>query len=187
MRPSIADKDKPLLFFLLKIGILYGIWYLLYELWIKPDGSFDHIITEYITQSMIFMLNHSGFLSHYTIAEKLGETYIFIEPFLLPVVRVGASCNGLEPLVLFAVFITAYPGKASLKLAYIPAGLLVIHGINILRNYILTIMAYYKSEYYDLFHRYVFVIFVYLIIFGFWMLWVNRLSKIRAKPNEQQQ
>lgn len=177
MKPIISDKDKPLLYFLLKIGILYGIWYLLYELWIKPAGSFDHIITEYITQSMVFMLNHTGYISHYTIAQKLGETYLFIEPQLLPVVRVGASCNGLEPLVLFGVFIMAYPGKMWLKWIYIPSGLILIHGINILRNYILTLMAYYHNPNYDLFHRYVFVIVVYLIIFGFWVLWTNYFSK----------
>jgi exosortase/archaeosortase family protein len=112
----------------------------------------------------------------YTPARKIGETYLFIVGTSKPLVRIGASCNGLEPLVLFAIFIIAYPGKTLHKLWFIPSGIVIIHLINIIRNYVLTLMVYFKMPSFDFFHRYVFVILVYLIIFGFWMLWVNHFS-----------
>ena len=167
---------KSLLKFLLLISASYGLWFICYEYYLKPSGHLDHIITEYVTIGICHLLDISGYISHYTIALKHGETYIFVEPFVLPTVRVGASCNGLELLVLFSLFIICYPGQSMVKIPFVVFGNLLIHGINILRNYWLTLMTMQHSPFYDLFHRYIFIFMVYGAIFVLWILWTNHFS-----------
>jgi len=185
LKSTLSDNDKSLLFFLAKIGSLYLLWYIVFEFFIKNDGRLDQIITQNISMGIVWLMQHSGIDMYYTLARKIGETYLFIAGTNKPLVRIGASCNGLEPLILFSIFIIAYPGKIMHKLWFIPSGIIIIHFINIIRNYVLTLMVYFRMPSFDLFHRYVFVILVYLIIFGFWMLWVNIFSLKGLKNNKK--
>jgi exosortase/archaeosortase family protein len=127
------------------------------------------------------LLNLGGYDSYYTIGKKLGETYIFLNDDILPTVRIGAACNGLEMLVIFSFFIAWYPGNKYVKLGFIGAGLLLIHSLNILRNFVLTILAINRSIYFELFHRYIFIFLIYGTIFILWMIWANYLSKYKIK------
>lgn len=176
---------KPLFQFLLIISLCYGAWFLCYEFYFKPKGNLDHVVTEYVTLGICNMLKITGYDCHYTIALKPGETYIFIAPQVLPAVRVGASCNGLELLVLFSLFILCYPGNFLIKIPYLVVGNLMIHGINILRNYWLTLMSVHHFPGYDLFHRYIFIFMVYGSIFGLWILWTNKLSLLKIKHEKK--
>lgn len=173
--------NKTLLRFLVLTTLLYAVWLVSYELLIKPSGTFDHLITENITYFICRLLDLTGYPTHYTIAGKPGETYIFLIPHTKPLIRVGASCNGLELLVLFAIFIVCYPGKWKQKAWFIPVGLLFIHVLNIIRNYILTLMEIHKSPYFEFFHRYVFIFMVYGMIFLLWMWWADRQQKTTRK------
>ncbi len=184
MKSTLSNNDKTLLLFLIKIASLYLFWYVCYEFYLKTDGRLDQIITRNISEGIIHLMQFTGLDFYYTNARKIGETYLFIAGQLKPLVRIGSSCNGLEPIILFAIFIIAYPGKLTHKLWFIPAGVIVIHLVNIIRNYVLTLMVYYKMPSFDFFHRYVFVILVYLLIFGFWMLWVNKFSLKGLKSND---
>ncbi|MES2691368.1 MAG: archaeosortase/exosortase family protein [Bacteroidota bacterium] len=175
--------NKKLLKFLLFTFALYGLWLLGYELFIKPSGNFDHLITENITYFICLLLDITGYQTHYTLAEKWGETYIFLIPQTNPLIRVGASCNGLELLVLFTIFIICYPGPLKNKAWFIPLGLLIIHVLNILRNYTLTLMQIHKSPYFEFFHRYIFIFMVYGVIFLLWMWWAN-IQQAKTAKNE---
>lgn len=159
------------------------LWFGLYELWIKPNGKLDHLLTENISIICCYLLNLCDYNAYYTIGKKLGETYIFFGNDILPTVRIGASCNGLEMLVIFSVFIICYPGNKWLKTGFVSLGILCIHGLNILRNYVLILLAMHRSVYFELFHRYIFILLIYGIIFLLWMWWANILSNLYPKGN----
>jgi len=169
--------NKPLFKFLLLISLSYSAWFILYEFKLKPQGKLDHFVTEYVTIGICNILNHTDHPCHYTIALKFGETYIFTDDRILPAVRVGASCNGLELLVLYALFIICYPGRWKYKIPFILIGLILIHLLNILRNYWLTLMSLNHSSWYEVSHRYLFIFMVYGFIFSLWMLWAIKFSK----------
>lgn len=166
--------NKKLLKFLFFTFALYGVWLLLYELVLKSPGYLDQLITENITYCICLLLDLTGYEVHYSIANKLGETFIYLNNSTFPLIRVGASCNGLELLVLFTIFIVCYEGRWLNKLWFISLGLLTIHLLNIMRNYILTLMEIHKSPYFEFFHRYVFIFVVYGAIFLLWMWWAGR-------------
>jgi len=177
-------KEKKLIqFLLLSIG-LYFLWFGLYEFYLKNEGHLDQVITENITIVMTFFLKLTGFDVHYMNSYKLGETYVFLGQNKYPFLRVGASCNGLELLVLFTIFIICYPGSSKYKIPYIIVGNICIHILNIFRNYVLAILSIHKSEYFDLFHRYIFIFMVYGFVFWLWIFWSNKFSKLK-KQDEQ--
>lgn len=166
--------SKQLVRFLLLTFLLYGGWLMVYELLIRPSGQLDHIITENISYFICLGLDTLGYIPHYQIAEKPGETFIFLAGNTFPVIRVGASCNGLELLVLFSIFIICYPGTLKRKVIFTGLGLLVIHILNITRNIILTVMAIHHSAYFEFFHRYIFIFMVYGAIFLMWLWWAKQ-------------
>lgn len=91
-------------------------------------------------------------------------------------VWVGSNCNAISLFTLFSVFIIAYPGPWKHKAWYIPAGILAIHLINILRVIALAIIANYNPYLLDFNHTYTFTFLVYGFIFLLWILWVNWYS-----------
>jgi exosortase/archaeosortase family protein len=160
---------------------LYLVWFGLYEFILKPNGKLDHLLSEYISIVTCYLLNLSDYQAYYTIGKKLGETYVFIGDGIMPIVRIGASCNGLEMLVIFSIFIACYPGNRMLKFVFMLGGIFLLHSLNIFRNYILTLLAINRSSYFELFHRYVFIFLIYGVIFLLWMWWANRLSHLYLK------
>lgn len=169
--------QRQLIRFLITVGVLCCGWFIGYEFFIKPQGTVDSYITHWVTVGVNHMLNLSGYRSHYVVSAILGNAYLYIEPYVRPVVRVGASCNGLELFALFACFMIAYPGKKMHKVLFISCGLLIIHIANLFRTYWLVLLAYHRSPYYELFHRYIFIFFIYGLVFGLWMVWANTFSK----------
>jgi exosortase family protein XrtF len=163
---------------------LYVVWFGLYEFVLKPNGRLDHFLTENISIAVCYLLRFMGYEAHYTIARKLGETYIFIGDDILPIVRIGASCNGLEMLMIFAIFIVCYPGNPFIKALFVTGGILFIHVLNIIRNFVLVQLAISRSAFFELFHRYIFIFFIYGVIFLLWMWWANRLSKLYSRIEE---
>lgn len=170
-------KQNKLFLFIFLFGTSLALWLFVYEFFLKPISIPDKHLTAILTKAVCMIIELTGKECYYTDALTPGDKYIFISPFEKKVIRIGNSCNGLELYTLFVLFLVAYPGKWLVKLRFILLGLIIIFVVNTLRTYWLTMMAYYKYPHYDLFHRYIFIILVYGIVFGLWMLWANRYSK----------
>lgn len=94
-------------------------------------------------------------------------------------VGVGDECNALVLIALFAGFILAYPGDWRMKALTIPAGMLAIYSLNVLRVVALGLLFIWSPATVDFHHKVTFYIIVYGFIFGLWMLWAKRLSHIQ--------
>ncbi len=171
-------KSNPILIrFLVIMGSLTAVFFGLYEYWLKETGIIDFYLTNWVSSGICGLLSLTGKEAYFLPGEKLGETLIYIAPYTKSIVKVGASCNGLELFMLFLFFIIAYPGKVKYKIPYIAIGGIIVHIINLLRSYWLTLMAYYQYPHYNLFHRYIFIFMIYGAVFILWMVWANKLSK----------
>lgn len=94
---------------------------------------------------------------------------------------VGDGCSGLELFLLFAGFILIMPGKPLHKLWFMPAGLLLILMLNIVRIISLVLIHHYRPSWLYFNHKYTFVVLVYSVVFLLWMFWVNRFSPSAGK------
>lgn len=172
-------KQSKLVVFLVLFVSLCSVWFVTYEFFLKPQGTLDTYLTEWVSYGTNTLLHVFGFSSYYLPAPKPGNTLMFISPIVKPIVRIGASCNGQELFVLFTLFICAYPGNWKIKIPYIIIGILIIHVANILRTFSLVILAYHKSPYYNFFHRYIFIFLIYGLVFLMWKHWTTRYGQLK--------
>ncbi len=172
--PTIPSRaGNQLLFRFLAVAIIiYLIWFFGYEQWLAQDRRLDNYLCTQITAAAVWCLQLANFqaaISPYAanLITMNGQ----------PAVVVGPPCNGLVLYALFAGFVVAFPGPWQRKLWYIPVGIVVIWGLNVLRVAALAVNQYYAHASVDFNHHYTFTFVVYAFIFGLWMLWAQRLSR----------
>jgi exosortase family protein XrtF len=169
-------KQNPTALFLLKALGLYLAWYLLYELWLHPNGYVDRLVID----NIIFFGN--------IILQALGYRTIPTPPASDHIRTVGIDgthglwvgdpCNGITLFALFIGFIIAYPGNKKKKLFYSLFGVATIHLLNIIRVVTLSIITLKAPETLYFNHTYTFTIIVYGYVFLLWILWANKYSKL---------
>lgn len=103
-------------------------------------------------------------------------------------VAVEGSCSGLKQFYQWTVLMILFPGPWKKKLWYIPMGLLIIHIVNIFRIVILSIVVVHWPQHWDTIHMWILRPFFYVVIFGMWVVWVERIrggenAKVRASEN----
>jgi len=92
-------------------------------------------------------------------------------------VGVNMSCSGFKQLLQLFILFLVYPGPLKHKFWYIPMGLVIIYLVNLLRIVTLAIVVNNRPEYFDFTHDYVVRPFFYVVIFGLWVVWVERFRK----------
>lgn len=156
--------------FLIRVSILYSSWLVLYYAFIIPDGKLNHFLTQRVIDGTVLGLELLGY-------DTNGQNdLIFIDG--QAVVLVADACNGLELFVLFAGFIVAFPGKILYKMIFIPAGIFLIFGINILREIALSLNYKFFQETFELNHKYTYVLIVYFFVFLIWRFWLKNFSAL---------
>ncbi len=168
---ALADLTKnPVFRFLAKFLAFYLLWYVLYEFLINPWGELDRLVINnsiFFTDHLLHLFGYKTFMSNDPTIRTIGVDGSHG-------IWIGDPCNGLALFSLFTCFMLALPGPWKHKTWFIPAGILVIHFLNILRITALCIIAYYSPEWLAFNHTYTFTILVYAFIFYFWILWVQR-------------
>jgi exosortase/archaeosortase family protein len=96
-----------------------------------------------------------------------GEGYVSVVP----------ECTSLKQWMHWMVIMAFFPGPWKHKLWYIPAGILIIHGVNIFRITGLTLVQIPFPGHFHFFHDYFFKTLFYLVIFGMWVVWVERFRR----------
>jgi exosortase family protein XrtF len=161
-------------FFILKAGVLYGFCYFLYEFIVKRNTRGDQLFIREIINLCKWIFDVMGYK---TFASKEVNDFQVFGIDGSNGVWIGGPCNGITLMFLFAIFVIAYPGNFKNKLWYVPLGIIIVHTINIMRIVGLALIAYYDYSYLDFNHTYTFTFLAYSVVFGLWMLWVNKFSK----------
>lgn len=157
--------------FLLKVVGIYVIWYIIYELWLLPDGRLDQwLVLNIIDISSNFLL--------------LMEYDVFWDGRIIGLagtsgVQLVNGCSGISAIGLFIGFVVAYPGRWIPRICFVIIGMGVIYLTNIVRIVVLVITQKYWPEMFGFTHDYSTTAIFYLIIFLLWMVWIN-LSDRRA-------
>jgi exosortase family protein XrtF len=167
---SFSFLKNPVVRFLLLVFSLYVVWYLIYNLWLQPDGRLDLAVIDLTVFLSKNILEGFGY-AVYTGADRLigidGASGLWI----------GDNCNGITLFSLFAWFVIAYKGRIKYKLIYIPIGIILIQLLNVLRVVVLAILDTHSRSWTEFNHTYTFTIVIYGFIFLLWMTWVNRFSE----------
>ena len=174
--PPVKAQKRVIFFIASAIG-LYLVWYILYELWLLPHSGLNQWLNHQTAQAGTGLLRLFGFNT------SVQKSDIFLNNRRL--LHIGNPCNALEFFALFSGFIMLFPGPWKVKFLFIPAGILLIFLLNIARVALLVVNYHYSHRTFDFNHKYTYSFFIYLVIFGMWMLWVNRFAtRITLKQQE---
>ena len=151
--------------FFLKIAAFFLLWYILYDLWIMPNGWIDEPLSVNIASIT------AGLLSAF------GET-VFLYDRVVGIlgsagVEIVDGCNGISAIGLFLAFILAFPGPRLPRLLFSIFGIAIIYLSNILRVTVLAYTQAYWPDGFNFTHDYSTTTIFYIIIFGLWVIWAN--------------
>ncbi len=169
---SFLETHRALSLFLLKMAAVYAVWFVLYDLWLLPDGRLDTWLSTSVaswTGSVIRPFYPETLVDARTVWAKPGIG-IFIEN----------GCNGLSALSLFVGFVVAYPGTWARRAWFIPMGLASIVVTNIVRCAVLLVVSDKWPQIFGEVHALHALFVFYLVIFGLWVLWANYGGSERA-------
>ena len=178
---------RPFLLFLVKFFSVYFVLTFSYKYYLNHFDSaflfqvdgFTQLVANQVNYVLMFLGYDSSIVSHTNEASiKLILNQIFVA-------RVVEGCNALSVMILFAAFIVAFSGRWIHTILFIIVGCLLIHILNVVRIVMLSIALLQYPEQEHLLHGVVFPLFIYGVVFGLWVIWVNKFSlHVRKNPSE---
>lgn len=161
--PSLKSLPDTYRFVLIGL-VIYLIWFVVYDLWLLPDGRVDTALSVFVAEVSALLLRVFGatVFQEGRIIGLEGHRGLYVED----------GCNGLSTLGLFLGFIMAYPGSNRQRAWFIPAGIGVIVVVNIVRIVLLAVVQAHFPAFFDAIHYYAVAPF-YLVVFGLWVLWAR--------------
>lgn len=161
--------------FLGKVLAFYVAWYMLYDLWLLPNGTVDEWLSLNVATVSTSLLEIIGF-----------EVVLDERTLMLPGVAgiyIADGCNGLSTLGLFVGFVLAYPGSAVRRIWFIPFGIFVIYGTNVVRVMIMLLTQKYWPAAFGPLHGFGLTTIFYVVVFCLWVLWVNYGGSPSSSPS----
>ena len=159
--------------FVAKMVAVYAVWFVVYDLWLLPDGTLDRVLSEFVASAT------GAVLAPFYATVVDGRT-VWATPASGVVIENG--CNGLSALSLFVGFVVAYPGSWARRALFIPLGLAAIVLTNIARCAALLVVSDLWPSAFGQVHGFHALFVFYLAIFGLWVVWANWGGSPRAAP-----
>lgn len=151
--------------FLVKVFCIYLVWYLVYELWILPNGIIDEPLSKNIASVSAGILTFFG-----------EDVFLYgrvVGLYGTPGGEIVDGCNGIAAIGLFLGFIYAYPGSWMPRIYFSIFGIAVIYLVNVARIVGLSYIQLYWPSGFDFTHDYSTTAIFYFVIFILWMIWAN--------------
>jgi exosortase/archaeosortase family protein len=92
-------------------------------------------------------------------------------------VNLGAPCNGLSLMYVYAAFLLAFPLSFRKKLPWLVLGLPLIQLLNLLRIVALLLLSLYRPTSLEFNHDYTFTLIMYGLIFLSWYVYIRMNSE----------
>ena len=97
---------------------------------------------------------------------------------------INTGCSGFKQFLQAFFLYLLYPGKVKHKLWFVPLAMGLMHVANIIRLTGVGLTIYWRPEWFDFSHDYIFRFTFYLILFLLWIWWEEKY-RLRAKTNEK--
>jgi exosortase/archaeosortase family protein len=159
-------------------AVLIISFHYLYLLWIRYDFyPFKTQVDQLFVFASGILFNQSSWLVEHVfhLNYKLEGQNILIlsRSGEWGFVGVSPDCTSLKQWLHWIFLMVLFPGPWKHKLWYIPAGIVVIHFVNIIRIVGLSLVLVPWPQHFNFFHDYIFKTFFYFMIFLMWVIWVE--------------
>ena len=143
----------------------YAVWFVVYDLWLLPQGSLDAALSHGVARTSGFLAGLVGLPAEVAgrVVRLEGSEGVYIED----------GCNGLSTLGLFVGFVIAYPGAWRRRWVYLAFGVATVLVANVLRVVGLVALQAYWPSAFDAVHTFGATTFFYVVVFGLWVGWAH--------------
>jgi exosortase family protein XrtF len=170
---------RPTIFFLLRFVSLYLLTNVLYGVYITAYHPKPDPVTHMVTVQTAAVLRATGWE---VMAEdeysKPITNLLYNDQAILAVYE---GCNGVNTMLIFVAFIVAFGPWRKPMLWFIPAGIVIVHLMNLLRISVLFFVSRTMPDAMYFFHKYLFTAFLYAVIFVLWIIWIRKFT--RTQPH----
>lgn len=177
---SFSIKEfKPTILFLVKFVGIYLTGNFLYGMYVTAYEPTPDPVTHWVSNHTAAVLTSCGWPVITADRPDRPTTKLLYEKRAILAVYEG--CNGINVMIIFLAFILAFGPLSRHVLWFIPAGLLIIHVMNLARIALLFWVSIYLKDYLYFTHKYFFTAILYVVVFVLWVWWVRKFtSKIAA-------
>ena len=163
---QILQTHRALAVFLAKMAAVYAVWFVLYDLWLLPDGRLDEALSLFVADATgaVLGLFYDGVVVDGRTIWTPGQT---------AGIYIADGCNGLSALSLFVGFVVAYPGTWARRAVFVPLGLVAIVVVNVLRCAVLLVVGDLWPEMFGAVHAFHALFIFYVAIFALWVVWAH--------------
>ena len=101
-----------------------------------------------------------------------GNTMIFLKNNTS--IYINESCSGFKQMIQILVLFVLFPGPWKHKAWFIPAGMISMFFVNVIRVIGLSYAMLWMPQHWDFIHLWVMRPFYYVAIFAMWVIWVEK-------------
>lgn len=139
--------------------------------------------TTEISRPFLWFSNHLAIASRFLIESLFGtKTYLYQNQIYFdgsPGICVVWSCSGIKQYLIATAVILFAKGRWVHKLWYIPLVLVVVYLLNLIRLVGVGAITIHHMEWFNFFHKIVFRGVLYGGLFLMWVLWVEKIAKLK--------
>jgi exosortase/archaeosortase family protein len=180
--PRIISLRGIFLFFLITILI-----HVSYRFWANTLHYYP--IREQFTVAILFMEDVVLRQSYWIITHLLQiPTVLQDHTMWFPTkwgIVISGGCTGLKQMIQVLLLFLIYPGPFKHKAWFIPAGIILIHLTNITRITLLAVAMNLNLPHIQFIHTYPLRFLFYVVIFGMWVIWVEKITPRGRKGTDQ--
>jgi len=169
---------RPFFIFLIKFFLVYIGLTVLYQLYLNQYDGLIYFQVDNFTQLVARQVNNMLLFFNYNSSLELHDKEASVKLFLdnVYVARVVEGCNALSVIILFVAFVVAFSGRWLQTALFILVGCVLIHILNVFRIALLSIALLHYPKHEQILHGVIFPLFIYGVVFGLWVIWVNKFS-----------
>lgn len=182
---SLPENKKLIVSFFIKLSLLFSIWFFSYTLFIGPSLIIDQPLTDFITMSVVKLVN---FITPSDKPLSWDVSTISYGDYLWQdgkrILNVGHKCNGIDLMFTYIsiIVLLPYPNPFKRKLLFCIGGIVAITLANIIRISALYYIHTHQKAAFDFSHHYLFTILMYVLIFYGWLLFIkNKQPKLSSE------
>lgn len=139
----------------------------------QSDALIHMIKIDHTEVNSTFYFKTTGKRKHGIFANN-GYSYLEVSP----------QCTSLKQWMHWIILMMVFPGPIKNKIWFIPAGVIVLHFINVFRITGLSIVLSSSPHSFHFFHDYFFKILFYAGIFIMWVLWREKFLRPEMQYNQ---
>jgi len=176
---ALPDNRKIVVQFFLKLFLLFTAWFFAYTLFIGPSLILDSPLTNFITISVVKLINFLTPSPTPVVWDVSAVSYgDYIMQNGVRILNVGHKCNGIDLMFTYIsiIVLLPYPNPLKRKILFCIGGIIAITLANIIRVSALYYIHVYQKAAFDFSHHYLFTILMYVLIFYGWLLFIKNKS-----------